>query len=167
MAAAALIARRPTWGLLLVCAIAGALPDIDFLLPIRHRGPSHSLAVAAVAYAAALGVLSLRWSTPDRWRTAAAIGTAYATHMLLDWLGADSSAPRGLMALWPVSTAYYISGLDIFNAVDRRYWLPGFWTRTAVALLRELAVLGPLALFSMYRSRARSSVRAAPRPPSA
>ena len=36
-------------------------------------------------------------------RRALAITAAYATHTLLDWLGADSSAPFGIMALWPVT----------------------------------------------------------------
>ena len=138
------------------CAVAGAMPDIDFLLPLRHRGPSHGLGTAVLAFAASLLVLQLRAGLNDRLRIAAAVGLAYASHTLLDWLGADSSAPRGLMALWPVSSAYYISGVDIFNSVDRRYWLPGFWVRNTMALLRELAILGPvaaLAVLAGWRSR--------------
>jgi len=47
------------------------------------------------------------------------------------------------MALWPLTSAYYVSDLNIFNAVDRRYWLPGFWRRNGIALLRELSIHGP------------------------
>jgi hypothetical protein len=89
------------------------------------------------------------------------------SHTLLDWLGQDSSTPRGLMALWPLSHEYFISDVNLFGAVDRRYWLPGFWQRNTISLLRELAILLPLAWISMYRTRARSSGRDALRRPSA
>lgn len=162
----ALVARRPDWRLLGVCALVAALPDADFLLPIRHRGPSHGLGAAATAFAVALAVLALRPNGSGRWTIAAAVGLAYGSHTLLDWLGADSSAPRGLMALWPVSSAYYISGLDLFNAVDRRYWTAGFWARNTLTLLRELAILGPLAAISVSAAgRARSYRRTGAGPP--
>lgn len=167
IAVGALIARRPGWRLLAVAAVAAALPDVDFFLPLQHRGPSHSVGAAAMAFAAALVVLSTGSHVTHRWRTAAAVGLAYASHTLLDWLGADTSTPRGLMALWPVSTTFYISGLDVFNSVDRRYWTSGFWTRNAMTVLREIAILGPVAAFSIYRSPGRTSVRDAPRRPSA
>lgn len=143
---------------------------MDFLLPLRHRGASHSLGAALLAALVVFFALALTGRRADglpRWQIAAALGLAYASHTLLDWLGADSSTPRGLMALWPVSSAYYISGLDVFNSVDRRYWLPGFWARNTVTVLRELALLGPLAGLSMYRILGRSFVRGAPPPPSA
>jgi len=163
----ALIARRQDWRLLAVCALAGALADVDFLLPMRHRGPSHGLGAAAMALALTLAVLSVGSVRAGRWRTAVAVGLAYASHTLLDWLGADSSTPQGLMALWPVSSAYYISGLDVFNAVDRRYWMAGFWARNTVAVIREMAIVGPFALISVSAARRASSYRrrgAAPPP---
>lgn len=167
VAVGALIARRPGWRLLAVCALAAALPDMDFLLPLRHRGPSHGLGAAAIAFAAALAVLTIASRAPARLAAAAAVGLAYASHTLLDWLGADSSSPRGLMALWPVSTAYYISGVDLFNSVDRRYWTAGFLARNTVTLLREIAILAPIAGLSIHKSLGRSSARDDPRRPSA
>jgi inner membrane protein len=167
IAVGALIAGRPGWRLLAVTAVAAALPDVDFLLPLRHRGPFHSVGAAAMAFAAALILLSTASPVTRRWRTAAAVGLAYASHTLLDWLGADTSTPRGLMALWPLSTSFYISGLDVFHSVDRRYWVSGFWTRNTIAVLREIAILVPIAALSIYRSPGRSFVRGAPRRPSA
>src|SRR5688500_8019082 len=167
-AVGALIAGRPGWRVGLACAAAATLPDVDFLLPLPHRGPSHSLGAAAFVFAVSVAVVSMGRGRAERLRTAAAITVAYASHVLLDWLGADSSRPRGVMAFWPVSSAFYISGLDVFNAVDRRYWLPGFWTRNALALLRELLILGPLAAICAsagrrvhsYRRRAAAPPRA-------
>jgi membrane-bound metal-dependent hydrolase YbcI (DUF457 family) len=167
IAAGALIAPHPGWRLLTVCALAGALPDVDFLLPLRHRGASHSLGIAAMVFVVIVIALRMRPETVARWRIAAAVSAAYATHTLLDWLGADTSTPRGLMALWPASSAYYISGLDIFNSADRRYWMPGFWARNAVTLLREAAILGPLTAICVSRGRRDRSCRqpGAPPPP--
>ena len=168
IAVGALISRRADWRVVAACAVAGAFPDIDFLLPMQHRGPSHSLGAAALAFAASAAVLSGRFAGLDRLRMAAAIALAYASHVLLDWLGADSSTPHGVMALWPVSNAFYVSGLDVFNAVERRYWLPGFWTRNALAILRELLILGPVAVISASAGRRARSYRrreaAPPRP---
>ena len=138
VAVGCLAGRRASWPFLALCGVAAALPDADFLLPIRHRGVSHSIGAAAVVFAAAVAVQRFRW------RGAALVAAAYASHVLLDWLGADSSSPRGLMALWPLTSNYFISDFDVFNSVDRRYWLDGFWRRNAEALARELAILLPV-----------------------
>jgi membrane-bound metal-dependent hydrolase YbcI (DUF457 family) len=148
-----LTARRLGWPVLGACALAAAVADVDLLLPLAHRGPTHSVAAAIIAFAAAVFVLRGRKWRADRVRLASAIGLAVLSHVLLDWLGEDSSSPRGVMALWPVSTGYYISNLDVFAAVDRRYWLPGFWRRNAAAFARELAILVPLAWLAFKRRR--------------
>ncbi|MDQ3487565.1 MAG: metal-dependent hydrolase [Acidobacteriota bacterium] len=145
MAVGALISGRPGWRIAAACAVAATLPDLDFLLPLQHRGPTHSIGATALVFAGAAGMLSLHPGQAERRRTAVAVALAYASHVLLDWLGADSSTPRGVLALWPVSDVFYVSGLDVFNAVDRRYWTQGFWTRNALALARELVILGPVA----------------------
>jgi hypothetical protein len=112
-------------------------------------------------------VFGIVWGMTTSLRAAAAVGAAYASHTLLDWLGADTSTPRGLMALWPASQAYFVSGLDLFNSVDRRYWMPGFLRANSIAVGRELLILGPMAVLSIRKSRGRSSVRGDRRQPSA
>jgi hypothetical protein len=32
----------------------------------------------------------------------------------------------------------------VFHSVDRRNWISGFWTRNAIAVLREIAIQGPV-----------------------
>ena len=146
--------RSPSWRLLAACAIAGALADADFLLPMRHRGPSHSVVAAIIVGFVSYAYVSVTGARRDAARVAIVIGCAYATHVLFDWLGADSSAPRGLMALWPFSSAFYISDLNVFDSVDRRYWLDGFWRKNAIAGLRELLILVPLVVAAWFaRSR--------------
>ena len=84
---------------------------------------------------------------------AGAIAVAYASHTLLDWLGVDPSPPSGIMALWPFSHDYFVSGLNIFTAVSRQYWRPEFWTVNLRALARELAILLPLAALVFFARR--------------
>jgi inner membrane protein len=170
IAAGAAISGRAGWGTLALFAVAGALPDVDFLLPIPHRGPTHSIASAILVFLVAWAVLAWRRPVSGRVvaarRLALAIAAAWGSHALLDWLGADSSTPRGLMALWPVTTSYYVSGLDVFNNISRRYWLPGFWRTNMLAVLREVALLAPLAVISASAGRPfRSYRRHAPAPP--
>ena len=127
-------------------------PDLDLLLGI-HRMYTHS--VASVAVISLASWLVLRRHTPLAARFALIIAAAYGSHLLLDWLGKDSSTPPGLMALWPVSARFYISGVDLFGEVSRRYWKPEeFIVGNLKAVGRELAILGPVTALAWYlRSR--------------
>ena len=177
IAAGSLIASRPDRRKLALFATVGVLADIDFILPIVHRGPTHSLTAAAAAFTVAFVLVSFRKPPAASVRLAAAIGAAYLTHILFDWLGEDAGPPSGIMALWPVSVRYYVSGLDVFSSVERRYWLPGFWRHNALMLVREVAIVAPVACLALLAARrlnsfgnrrtlVRSSDRGAPRPPS-
>lgn len=147
--------RNRRW---LVYGVAGVLPDLDLIVG-THRGPTHSV-FAAVVVGLAVAALASRARASAPWRLGVAAGAAWASHVLLDWLGSDTSAPIGVMALWPFSRAYFESGLQVFMAVSRRYWLPEFFGHNARAVARELGVLVPLvAAIGWWRgwgSRARS-----------
>lgn len=155
LATGCLVSRRLEPPILATFAIVGVLPDFDFLLPLQHRGPSHSIGAAAIAFGVALLALEFIWPTRHRFRLAIAIGAACLSHTLLDWLGEDTWAPAGIMALWPFSQTFYVSGLDVFNAVNRRYWEPGFWRGNTIAVIREIAILGPVTALSWYVARKR------------
>ena len=134
-----------------VFVVAATAADLDLLVGM-HRGPTHSLAAAVLA-----GIVAWLWygrrraghdGAPlrrDAHRMAAAVAAAVATHTLLDWLGADSSPPVGLMALWPFSRDYYASHLDLFLAISRRYGRPDFWPSNFHAVAREALILVPVA----------------------
>jgi len=160
IAAGAAVSRRTGWGSLALFAALGAAPDIDFLLPMPHRGPTHSIGSAVLVFLVAWPAIAW-WSRgiargPSTVRLALAVAVAWGSHTLLDWLGADSSTPQGLMALWPLTTTYYVSGIDVFYNISRRYWLPEFWRHNAVAALRELLILGPLASVTHWWLRRRA-----------
>jgi inner membrane protein len=122
------------------------LPDADLLVG-AHSGPTHGVG-SALLVAVIVWVWLASHRRPRRevsLRLAVACGLAYASHILLDWLGTDTSAPIGIMALWPFSRNYYQSGLQLFMAVSRRYWRPGlFWWPNFLALIRELLILVPV-----------------------
>jgi inner membrane protein len=116
----------------------GVLADIDFLVG-RHSHHTHSLGAVAAVF---LAVVAL--AGRHAWPAALASAAAYASHLLFDWLGNDTSAPIGILALWPFSNGFFQSNLYFFEAISRRYWLPGFWAHNLRAVAWELLVLVPL-----------------------
>jgi len=149
----------------LVFAGLGVVPDLDIVVEGTHRLYTHS--IAAVGAVALLAAISLRAAGPRVSRPGGAVTlvvaatAAYASHLLLDWLGDDRSVPYGIRALWPFTDAYFQSHLRWFPPVERRYWLPGFWTANLRAIGWELLILAPLAAFAIW-TRTRSRRR--PRP---
>jgi inner membrane protein len=129
--------------LLLAFAGLGALADFDLLVG-AHSGPSHSVGSTAVVGTIALLIFAKRPRMRGPLRLAVAAAAAYATHPLLDWLSTDTSAPFGIMALWPFSTEYYLSPYRAFLPMSRKYWLAEAWLGNLRALIRELLILGPI-----------------------
>lgn len=120
-----------------VFAGLGAAPDLDLLVGL-HSTYTHSLAAVAVTLLVAFGVARRRGA---RW--ALACGAAVGSHILLDWLGSDTTPPIGIMALWPITREFYQSSLSLFPAVSRRVGQWSFVTGNALAVAWELLVLVP------------------------
>lgn len=148
------VVRRP---LVRLAALAACLPDLDFLWG-RHNMETHSLGAALLAGAAVWGV------TRDR-RAAATVAGAWLTHVAFDWLGSDDTAPLGVMALWPFDAGFHFAHAYVFEAISRRYWLPGFVAHNAWAVTSELLLLTPCLLAAVALRRDRRLAAAAPRPP--
>ena len=149
-------AGRRSWPatipLAIACAAVAMSPDLDILTG-SHRTYTHS--IAAVAVAGIIAWLIVRRRTRRAVAIALTIAAAYASHLLLDWLGKDSSNPPGLMALWPFSSRFYISGVDLFGEVSRRYWrLDEFIGGNFLVMGRELLILIPVVAVAWFlRSR--------------
>ena len=131
----------------------GALADFDLLFGM-HSGPTHGIGAAVLAGAFAWAPW-IQVSGRARMTLAFACVLAFASHILLDWLGSDTSPPIGIMALWPFSREYYESNLHVFMAVSRRVWQPEiFWIQNLTALLRELLILvPPVLVIGWWRAR--------------
>jgi membrane-bound metal-dependent hydrolase YbcI (DUF457 family) len=125
---------------LLICALAGVAPDLDFAWG-RHNMETHSLGAAVIA-----GVAVLAWKRNGR--LALAVTLAWSTHVLFDWLGSDDTPPLGVMALWPVNTNFYFSNAFVFEAISRRYWLDNFISHNGWAVAKEVIMLAPIVAFA-------------------
>ena len=136
-------------------ACLAVLPDLDLLLGI-HSGATHS--VGAMLIAAAVAGAWARTAGPH---VAVAAAAVYGSHILLDWLGADPSAPRGVMALWPLSREFHLSDAHLFLRVCREYWLADCWWNNLRAVARELVILGPIAVAAVFAARRAGAARPA------
>jgi inner membrane protein len=91
-------ATRPGWVATLAIVVAAILPDVDLLLDVNHRGPTHSIGFAALVGLVAFGVLRIRGE-----RSAVVIGVLCAlatlSHVVLDLL----TAPSPVAVFWPLS----------------------------------------------------------------
>lgn len=140
-----------------VLAALAALPDADLLYPPLHRAVTHSVGSALVVLIIATVVTG--WVTGKRaLHFGLLCGLAWASHILLDWLGADPTPPRGIKALWPFSDQWFISGVDLFRGTERRHL---FTTASVVynlkAVAQEVAILAPIPFFiASWRARRRS-----------
>lgn len=138
----------PTWqARLRVPILLGAvacLPDVDFLWG-RHNHETHSLGAAAAA-----GLLVLAWNRGRHWPLALAVAAAWSTHVCFDWLGSDDSPPLGVMALWPLTDAFYFADAWVFDAISRRPWRDDFWAQNIAAVVKETLLLAPPALALTY-----------------
>lgn len=139
---------------LLLCAVAGAAPDVDFLWG-RHNMETHSLGAAVLA-----GLAVLAYTCGKNPQLALAVTLAWATHVWFDWLGSDDTPPLGVMALWPLTSTFYFADAFVFEAISRRYWLPNFVAHNVWAVIKETLILGPpLLLLTALRWRARRRSR--------
>ncbi len=108
----------------------------------------------SVGFALVIGMAALAWSRSSRLAVACVL--SIGTHVLFDWLGSDDFPPLGVMALWPLSRDFYFADAYVFATISRRYWLPGFLQHNAVAVLREIVILLPIAVL-IYWLRVRRS----------
>jgi len=133
---------------LLICAVAGVLPDVDFAWG-GHNRQTHSLGAALIA-----GAVVFAWKRNPR--LALAVTLSWVSHVLFDWLGSDDTPPLGVMALWPLNSNFYFADAFVFEAISRRYWLDNFIPHNAWAVFKEILILGPIAFIAfLWRARRR------------
>lgn len=144
---------QPRRSTALLYAAVGVAPDLDLLVG-THSTYTHSVGAIAIVFVAAWASTRFRSARP-----AAAIAAAWASHLLLDWLGSDTSVPIGIMALWPFTTAHYQSSFYVFDAISRRYWLPEqFVWGNLLAALKEVVTLGPFAVTAYWMAGGGSTI---------
>lgn len=137
--------------------LSAVAPDLDFLPGLLqgevarfHQGGSHSLGAACLF---TLGIwLVLRYCKVAQANYLALLfGCAYASHVLLDFFGADSGPPVGVPLFWPLLSGYYTSPLSLFMEIHRHergmasFLMSGFTQHNLLAAAWEITVLAPMA----------------------
>jgi hypothetical protein len=129
--------QRPSLHRTALLVAVGLAPDLDLAFG-THSTYTHSVGAVAL-------VSAIAWFATRDARLTAAIAAAWASHLLLDWMGSDTRDPIGIMALWPFSAEHYQSELYLFDAISRRYWMPEqFVWGNLKAAWREVAILLPV-----------------------
>jgi hypothetical protein len=146
--------------ILAVTLLSSIIPDFDFVpgffigkLSAYHHGMSHSLTFAVV-FAAAVFVLAEGPQKKIAVRAAIFGGLGYASHVILDFLGAKEGT-RGVPIFWPLSDKPF--GLDLgllgsFYFRDSGIWRVIHW-HNADAVLRELLIIGSPVLFLLWKEK--------------
>ncbi len=138
----ALDRRQSGPALLATAAVLAAAPDLDLLVPRFHRTATHSLMAVLLVFMIAAAVTG----RVTRWRIASICAAAYASHLLLDWLGADQFVPAGIQLLWPFEPQFFISGWDVFEQTERRHlFVKATIHQNLHAVAREVVIVAPVA----------------------
>jgi inner membrane protein len=150
--------ERTDWRRAAIVTGAALAPDIDLAFRLvdgrnHHGQETHSLGFAFLSVLAALGIAALLRRRPLVLVLAPAIGLAWSTHVLLDYLNVDTSPPIGILALWPLSHAYFKFPWPIFLDVGRTLDL-GTIRHNALAAAWECVVLLPVLAWA-WRFRTR------------
>ncbi len=132
--------------------VAATAPDLDILAGLLTKGPidysnrrSHSIGAALAA-----GLVTGGWArlAGRQFVPGALLGTAaYASHLVLDYLGKE--ADDGLPLLWPFSERRISSDHRVFRTIysRRNRFFRGLIThRNLRRVGRELAILAPVVL---------------------
>ncbi len=147
-------------GLTLACASLAAAPDLDLFFGRFHRTATHS-ATSVVIVALLAAWIASRARMPAS-RVALMCAGAWGTHVLIDWLSADQSVPRGLQILWPFDSTWFISGWDVFVGSERHQMFSAATMRRNVeAIAQEVAVLAPIVVV-LWLVRVKTATRLAP-----
>jgi inner membrane protein len=126
---------------------AALAPDLDLAFRFvdgrnHHGNEMHSLGLALLSACTALGLATLlRHRRPLV--LASAVGFAWLSHVLLDYLNVDTHPPIGILALWPLSAAYFKFPWPIFLDVGRTLDM-GTIRHNALAAAWESVVLFPV-----------------------
>ncbi len=158
--------KRPfPLSVMLLCIALAVLPDADLIyLPI-HRTVTHSIGATILVTILAIAVTG-KVTRHVAWGLVLLCAAAHASHLLLDWLGADPSLPFGIQALWPFSHRWFISGWNLFPSTERRHMFSAASIAVNLkAAAWEIAIMGPIVLaLGLWRRRGRGRVMRQPDP---
>jgi len=152
--------------------------DLDYLPGMLLGDPHrfHRMAAHSLGWAILVGVLAAwlvrrgwvrAWPLRPGWPSGAAgtgmmVALLWASHVLLDSLNADYTAPVGVMMFWPLSDVW-VPAIPLFYNIDKIAGQASPWAfaRSLVtahnlrAALLEVALMGPLLGLTVWWRRRR------------
>lgn len=140
--------------------IATLVSDLDFIPgliigePNRyHHGVTHSI-IASLSFAL---IFSLIFRLKRDFRVRFFIfSSIFLSHILLDFFSLDTSFPYGIPLFWPLSSKYFYPDMPVFIDIQREsIGNLLFSYHNWLAVLRELLILGPVAILSLIYNRRR------------
>lgn len=141
-------------GLIVAAAIA---PDLDLLLKLVDGRNHHQQEMHSIGFALLAGLAAAAWLQLRRWPHAGslglAVGLAWLSHVGLDYLNRDTNPPIGLMALWPLSDAYYKFPWPIFLDIGRTLTWEAVRNNTLAAAWEAIVLLPVFSLVWRLRLR--------------
>jgi membrane-bound metal-dependent hydrolase YbcI (DUF457 family) len=157
------------WKLAVFCAVLANLPDVDYFfgmtqgLPnLYHRHFTHSIGFSLLI--GALCGLIFLWRGHRFWPMFVLSSVACASHVLLDFLGLDTSTPHGVIAFWPFSDVYFMSPVSVFSNLKKGQTVTDllksiFILHNISALAREIVVFTLLLALQNWFMKNRLALR--------
>jgi len=142
-------------GWLAAAAVAGCLPDIDSLIGLSHRGPTHTLGFAVAAstlLAAAVAASGKRrealWMIPT-------FALIVWLHPVMDFLNGGGPSVALFAPLWSRAFAPVAGGLPLHGYTTEVGGLFGLLLdpRTVTGMIMEAAIFGPLFAATIVQRR--------------
>ncbi len=158
--------NKISWKYLFMCIVVANLADIDYIPGLLigrpnqfHHQMTHSIGFAILT-GFCIGCIYYVWKKRSFLKYGVLFSLIYASHLLLDFLGKDTSYPFGEQLFWPLSTVYVLSPWTIFGDIHKASSTDIFfqslinWHNVSTILL-EVAILSPIILIIKYRSKYR------------
>ena len=136
--------------------LAAIAADFDFIpgMLIGNPGRFHHAQSHSITFAVLIGIIAGLIATESRLRWALLIGLGYGSHLILDLLTFDDSAPQGIPIFWPFVRDVFQSPITLFPNV-------AWGSRSLITaqnldlLIRELGFIGSLFIGALCYMRGR------------
>ena len=142
-------------GWLAAAAAAGCLPDLDSLVGLHHRGPTHTLGFAL----GAAGLLAIAVAASGRRREALWIWPAFTLivwlHPMMDLMNGGGPDVALFAPFWTRSFSPVAGGLPLHGYTTEVGGLLGllFSPGTILGMMMEAAIFGPLFAATVVQRR--------------
>ena len=141
---------------IVIGGLAAIAADFDFIpgILIGNPGRFHHAQSHSVTFAVLIGLIAGLIARESRLRWGLLVGVGYASHLILDGLTFDDSAPHGIPILWPFLSDVFNSPVTLFLNAP---WGSGLVlnAHNFELLVREVGILGLFFVAALLYARPR------------